>query len=86
MLEILTAGFGALFGWLVGLGIVFVLLGLAVFIVIFVFWIKALIEIITAKNKSEWKIIWLLVVILLHVLGLILYYLIAHKEAKIKKK
>jgi len=86
MLEILAAGFGAMVAWLVGLGILFVFLGLAVFVIFFIFWIKAIIEIITARNSSEWKIIWLLVVIFLHVLGLILYYVIAHKEAKIKKR
>ena len=70
------------FGWFIGLGVFLGLLVLAVIVIYFIFWIKAIIEIITSKNKSEWKIIWLLVIIFLHLIGLILYYVLAHKEVK----
>ena len=86
MLELLTLGLGALIGWLLGLGLIFGILAVAVVVVFFVFWIKAIVEIVTARNKSEWKVIWLLVVILLSWVGLILYYILAHKEAKLPKR
>jgi formate hydrogenlyase subunit 3/multisubunit Na+/H+ antiporter MnhD subunit len=73
-----------LFSWFIGIGFFLAFLVLAGVIIFFIFWIKAIVEIITCKNKSDWKIIWLLVIIFLHAIGLILYYILAHKEAKIK--
>lgn len=60
-------------------GILFFIL----FIVPFVLWIWALVDIVRSEFTGYNKIIWLLLVIFLPVLGLILYYFIGRKQ-KIK--
>ncbi len=53
------------------------------FIVPFVLWIWALVDILKSEFTGYNKIIWLLLVIFLPLLGLILYYFIGRKQ-KIK--
>ncbi|BAU22879.1 hypothetical protein THC_0485 [Caldimicrobium thiodismutans] len=60
-------------------GILFFIL----FIVPFVLWIWALVDILKSEFTGYNKIIWLLLVIFLPLLGLILYYFIGRKQ-KIK--
>ena len=42
--------------------------------------IWALYMILTAKNESNWKILWALIVLLTGIIGAALYYFIGHKE------
>ncbi len=44
--------------------------------------IWALYKILTAKNETNWKILWALIVLILGILGVILYFLVANKERK----
>ncbi len=45
-------------------------------------WIFGLYEILTAKNDSNWKLIWAVVVFILGIIGLAIYMSIARKELK----
>jgi hypothetical protein len=42
--------------------------------------IWALYMVITAKNESNWKILWALIVLLTGIIGAALYYFLGHKE------
>src|SRR3989304_6109137 len=62
---------------------VFVFLIIAAFAV-FVIW--TLVDMLTSKNDSSWKILWLLVIVLLPLLGSVLYYFIGRGQKAAKKK
>ena len=61
-----AAGFGAF-------GITMVILGIALSI----FWIWMLIDCLSSSLPSTEKLIWFLVIFLLHIVGAVLYYVIA---------
>ncbi len=67
-------------GLAIGAIVFMVLLALAV--VVFVLW--TLIDMLQAKKPSDWKILWLLVMVLLPVLGSIFYYFIGRKDKRRK--
>ena len=72
---------------LLGLGIIGILLFIVVLIIIpiliSIFWILMLIDCATGefKNKND-KIVWILVIILLHIIGAAVYYFVVKKSAK----
>ena len=51
-------------------------------ILAFIFWILMLVNVATAKNKGDWKVIWILIVVLLGIIGAIIYYFVGKKERK----
>jgi hypothetical protein len=54
---------------------------LTLVILIFVFWIKTLIEVLTMEpSTGNDKIVWLLVVIFFHLIGAVLYHFIRRPE------
>ncbi len=85
--------FAALFGGIMGLFaamyaaffLVFLLFVLLVFASI-VGGLWALYEIITAENQSDWKVLWVLAVLLIGIFGVVLYYFVGRKERKAPKK
>lgn len=74
---------------LLGLGIIGVLLFIMALVVIpilaSIFWIWMLVDCATRnfKNKND-KVVWILVIILLHIIGAMIYYFLIRK--KIKKR
>ena len=58
------------------IGILVGLVGLVLSIV----WFWTLIKILTAKNDSSWKVLWGLVVFFGNIIGVIIYFIVAHKE------
>jgi hypothetical protein len=62
-------------------GILFGLIALAVGVALFVFWIWMLVDCIKNErlNQTE-KIVWVLVIILLHFLGALIYLLAGRKR------
>jgi hypothetical protein len=60
------------------------LIALALFLIgiaAFVFWICMLISVIQNKGLTETeKIVWVIVVVLLHVLGALIYFIVAHDK------
>jgi Phospholipase_D-nuclease N-terminal len=42
----------------------------------FIFWLCMLIDLLTSAAKTETKILWAAIIILLHILGAILYFFI----------
>ncbi|HIJ99188.1 TPA: PLDc_N domain-containing protein [archaeon] len=70
--AIAGAAFGAIF---------FVIFILALVILSLVGVIWAVIDIIRAKNEGDnWKVIWILVVVILGILGVAIYYFVGRKE------
>lgn len=56
-------------------------LGLVIFVLFFVFWVRMLISAIENKGLSDTeKVCWVLAVIFLPVLGAVLYYFIGHPK------
>ena len=45
--------------------------------------IWAILDIVKAKNKDNFKVIWILVVVLLGLIGIIIYYFVGRKERKL---
>ena len=65
------------------LALVFFIVGGAIALALFVFWIWMLIHAITNKGLSDGeKIIWVLVVIFLHALGALLYFLLGRPKGQ----
>jgi hypothetical protein len=63
------------------LALIFALFAIAVTIALFVFWIAMLISAIQNKGLGEGeKIVWVLVVILLHFLGATLYFFLGRPK------
>ena len=64
-----------------------ILLVAALFILLFVFWIKMLIDSIKRdfKNENE-KIVWVLVIVLLGLLGAAIYYFVVKANDKKNRK
>ncbi len=58
---------------------------LAVLAVALIVYIWALADMLTARRESEWKILWLLVLVLIPVLGFFLYLIIGRQERRRKK-
>ncbi|SPE55344.1 conserved exported hypothetical protein [Verrucomicrobia bacterium] len=64
------------------LGLFFGLIGLAIVVLLFVFWIMMLIHAITNKGLSDVeKIMWVLIVVFLHALGALLYFFLGRPKA-----
>jgi len=61
--------------------LIFLFIG-AFSLISFIIWIWGLVDVLTAKNESNWKILWGAVIFFLGILGVILYALIARKERK----
>lgn len=62
--------------------------GLIVLIIIFViafsvFWIWMLVDCLTSSMTTAEKILWTLVILFLHVVGAILYYLIGRRRGNV---
>jgi Phospholipase_D-nuclease N-terminal len=71
-----TSNGGAAGGLLAGgLGLIFVLIGIACFVL----WIWALISALSSNMSSTEKLVWVVVIIFLPVLGPILYLVIGRK-------
>ena len=51
---------------------------------VFIIW--TLVDMLTARNEHNWKILWLLVIVLLPVLGSLLYYFIGRQQKSAGKK
>ncbi len=65
------------------LGLVLVLAGGLLALAVFVFWIWMLVHAITNKGlRDAEKIIWVLVVIFLHFLGAVLYFLLGRPRGE----
>ena len=62
---------------LVGLGGVWVVFVLAMFVVAGVFWLWMLIDVLTKQNED--KAVWVLVVFFLNLVGAMVYYFVARK-------
>lgn len=60
--------------WIFGIGLMYVLLGLACSI----FWLWMLIDCLA--NQNEDKLVWFLVIFFLNLLGAFLYYWLARKK------
>jgi len=59
----------------------FVLIGIALGIFIFVFWLLMLIDCLKRKFKSDGeKIAWILVLIFVHIIGAIIYYFVVYRD------
>lgn len=54
-----------------------------VWIIIFIW---ALVDMLKAKKEAEWKILWLLVMLLLPIIGVIIYYFVGREQKSIKRK
>ena len=66
-------------GFLVGLGLIGILLG----VLSFAGWIWAIIDIaVNQKKETGWKIIWLIICILLGIIGVIIYYFASGRKKK----
>ena len=64
-----------------GFGILMWLLIVALGILAFIFWILMLVNAITNSRLSGTeKIVWVLVIIFLHFLGALIYYLVGRKQ------
>ena len=66
---------GAIFG---GIGLLWLLVMIAS--IALVIW--AVLDIIKAKNKDNFKVIWILVVVLLGLIGVAIYYFVGRKDKK----
>ena len=64
-----AAGVGSFLGGLLAFGAAFWIVGL----VLSVFWLWALVDVVTSNMPSTEKILWFLVVFFLHILGAIIY-------------
>lgn len=53
---------------------IFILVGLIVF------WLWTIWDVLTAKNTVQWKILWLLVIVIFEIFGSLLYYLIVIRK------
>jgi hypothetical protein len=64
-----------------GFGLLFVLFLVALGILAFIFWILMLVNAITNSrlNGTE-KIVWVLVIIFLHFLGALIYFLVGRRQ------
>jgi hypothetical protein len=63
-------GAGAAFGGLLALGAFFWIIALALSI----FWIWALVDVLTSAMPTGDKVLWFLVVFFLHIIGAIIYF------------
>ncbi|MEI6058182.1 MAG: PLDc N-terminal domain-containing protein [archaeon] len=69
-------------------GIVLLILAFWLFFVVlgilaFIFWIFMIVDVVQRKFKNESdKIVWALVVILLHIVGALIYYFVVKRENK----
>ena len=72
------------FGMILGLGLVAMLIG----VFLFAFWFFMLIDCLKRDFKKDYeKIAWVLVMIFLHLLGAVIYYLVVKvSDKKIRKK
>jgi hypothetical protein len=72
----------------IGFGILMFFLVLAMIafaIFLFVFWILMIIDCVTRKFKNDTdKIVWILVLILIHILGAVIYYFVVKRNDKKK--
>ena len=59
---------------------------LIVLTIAFMIFIWALADMLQAKRENEWKILWLLVLVMVPVIGFFLYLLIGRKERNRKKR
>ena len=80
-------GFGNVMGWpffsLAGIG----LLGILVVALLAIFWVWMLVDAVTRKFKTDVeKIVWVLVIILTHILGAVIYYLAVKMRHSEKRK
>jgi uncharacterized BrkB/YihY/UPF0761 family membrane protein len=67
------------FGFLLGLGMIGILLA----VLSFAGWIWAIIDIaVNQKKETGWKIIWLIICILLGIIGVIIYYFASGRKKK----
>ena len=48
----------------------------------FIAFIWALIDIIKAKNETNWKLLWVVICLFLGVIGVIIYYFVGRKDRK----
>jgi hypothetical protein len=63
-------------------GLMFLLVALAVGVAAFAFWIWMLIHAITNKGLTDTeKVLWVLIVLLLHVLGALIYFFVGRPKA-----
>jgi membrane protein DedA with SNARE-associated domain len=46
--------------------------------------IWAVVDIVSQKKETGWKLIWLIIAILLNIVGVIIYYFISGRKAKKK--
>ncbi len=58
--------------WTLGLAVVLLIVSA---VLSFVFWIAMLIDALQRKMESTEKIVWVLVIVFLHALGALIYYL-----------
>jgi uncharacterized RDD family membrane protein YckC len=64
-----------------GLAIIFSLFAVVIVVLCFVFWIWMLVDAIKNPNlNSTEKVVWVLVVVFLHVLGALIYFLAGRKK------
>ena len=80
-------GFGNVMGWpffsLAGIG----LLGILVVALLAIFWVWMLVDAVTRKFKTDAeKIVWVLVIILTHIIGAVIYYLAVKMRHSKKRK
>ena len=59
---------------------------LIVLTIAFMIFIWALADMLQAKRENEWKILWLLVLVMVPVIGFFLYLLIGRQERNRKKR
>ncbi|MDI6721048.1 MAG: PLDc N-terminal domain-containing protein [Candidatus Aenigmarchaeota archaeon] len=71
-------------GWLgmMGYTSLSMLVFLAIFFILFVW---ALVDVLQAKRESEWKILWLLVIVLVPIVGFFIYLIIGRQE-RVKRR
>lgn len=64
-----------------GFGLLFVLFLIALGVLAFIFWILMLVNAITnSRLGGTEKIVWVLVIIFLHFLGALIYFLVGRKQ------
>ena len=69
---------GGITSLICGVYILIILLAIGGFIAV----IWAIVDILKAKNDNDWKILWAVVVLLLHLIGVAIYYFVGRKERK----
>ena len=67
----------------IGLGILGILLMIAIPILVSVFWVWMIVDCAARnfKNKGD-KVVWILIIILTHVVGAFIYYLVIKRKEK----